>query len=158
MTARLIIGHHVATWSGSELPLTASEFEIFRALALTPGVVVTFARLYAATRNGHLLYVGDGEAGRRTNVRTYIKRIREKLPPDLRKAITSRSSVGYQLNFSDLRIDAPRVDLPERPLDALAEGLLSLVADAEALLSRVRALSDAVTRRINLERNPDDQV
>lgn len=73
-----------AAWRGQVVELTLSEYRIVTRLALASGRDLTHRQLYDAVRpNGFL--AGDGPEGYRANVRTFIKRIREKfrgLDPD----------------------------------------------------------------------------
>jgi two-component system response regulator ChvI len=66
-----------ALWREAEVGLTISEFDIVRHLAASPGKDIRFRELYDVV-HGKGFHAGHGEDGYRTNVRTFIKRIRRK--------------------------------------------------------------------------------
>lgn len=66
-----------AYWRGEEVPLTLSEFRIVETLAARPGRDVRYRELYDKVR-GEGFIAGSGEDGYRGNVRTLIKRVRQK--------------------------------------------------------------------------------
>ena len=68
---------HRALWMGREVPLTLSEFNIVKLVALGGGADVSFQDIHHLV-HGEGFAVGYGPEGYRTNVRTYIKRIRKK--------------------------------------------------------------------------------
>ncbi|GAB4165972.1 MAG: response regulator transcription factor [Thalassobaculales bacterium] len=66
-----------ARWNGQELPLTLNEFAILAHLVDHAGRDVPYRDLYAHVRAPGFA-VGAGEEGYRQNVRTFLKRIRQK--------------------------------------------------------------------------------
>lgn len=66
-----------AYWNGSEIPLTLGEFQIVHTLASRPGEDLRYRDLYDQVR-GEGFIAGVGPEGYKTNVRTFIKRIRQK--------------------------------------------------------------------------------
>jgi two-component system response regulator ChvI len=66
-----------ATWKGDDLDLTLTEFNIVYLLASQPGEYVSYRSVYDCVH--HIGFIaGSGEHGFRTNVRSSIKRIRNK--------------------------------------------------------------------------------
>jgi len=66
-----------AYWDGVDLGLTVTEFKIVYLLASNVGSFVTYRRIYDCVH--HVGFVaGSGEHGYRTNVRSAIRRIRDK--------------------------------------------------------------------------------
>lgn len=66
-----------ATWKGHEIDLTLTEFNIVYLLVSQAGEYVTYRSVYDCVH--HVGFIaGDGEHGFRTNVRSSIKRIRNK--------------------------------------------------------------------------------
>lgn len=74
---RIELDSHRAYWQGSEVDLTLSEFGIVHALAKRPGTDVPYREIYDLVR-GSGFVAGHGAEGFRTNVRSAIKRIRQK--------------------------------------------------------------------------------
>jgi two-component system, OmpR family, response regulator ChvI len=68
---------HRATWKNRPVDLTLTEFDIVSVLSEQPGSDVSYRRLYDIV-HGEGFAAGDGEIGYRTNVRAFIKRIRQK--------------------------------------------------------------------------------
>jgi two-component system response regulator ChvI len=68
---------HQVTWKGTEVELTLTEFEIIHRLASRSGRDVGYRELYDLV-HGEGFVAGDGAEGYRANVRTLIKRIRQK--------------------------------------------------------------------------------
>lgn len=66
-----------AYWKGEEVPLTLNEFRIVDLLAGRPGRDVRYRELYDQVHGAGFI-AGSGEEGYRGNVRTLIKRIRQK--------------------------------------------------------------------------------
>jgi two-component system response regulator ChvI len=66
-----------AYWKGEEVPLTLNEFRIVDLLASRPGRDVRYRELYDQVHGAGFI-AGSGEEGYRGNVRTLIKRIRQK--------------------------------------------------------------------------------
>lgn len=68
---------HRALWSNREVPLTLSEFNIVHLMASRAGTDVRYRDIYDLVR-GEGFTAGVGPEGYRANVRTFIKRIRQK--------------------------------------------------------------------------------
>ncbi len=66
-----------AYWGGVDLELTVTEFKIVFLLVSRPGEYVTYRAVYDCVRYSGFV-AGNGEDGFRTNVRSSIKRIRNK--------------------------------------------------------------------------------
>lgn len=85
-----------AYWNEVDVCLTVTEFKIVKLLASNVGSFITYRRIYDCIH--HVGFVaGSGEAGYRTNVRSAIKRIRNKFKvhcPDF-DAIQTYTSFGY---------------------------------------------------------------
>lgn len=71
----LIPGACHVEWDGRRVPLTTGETKVLHALVRRAGVTVSFKELFGAVRPAEF-QIGDGPEGYRSNVRTYIKRIR----------------------------------------------------------------------------------
>lgn len=66
-----------ATWKGTDLDLTLTEFNIVYLLASQSGEYVSYRSVYDCVH--HIGFIaGSGEQGFRTNVRSSVKRIRNK--------------------------------------------------------------------------------
>ena len=94
---RLTLKPHVgrAFWGEVDVNLTLSEFNIVRLLAKSAGEHVTYRAVYDCMRHEGFI-AGSGEDGYRTNVRSSIKRIRNKfraIDPDF---AAIRTSFGYR--------------------------------------------------------------
>lgn len=74
---RLDLKSHRAWWEDAQVDLTLSEFGIVFALAKQPGTDVPYREIYDIVR-GEGFIAGTGESGYRANVRSSIKRIRQK--------------------------------------------------------------------------------
>jgi len=76
---RLTLDHdcHRAIWAGTQLGLTLTEFKIVAMLAENSGRDISYREIYDIV-HGEGFMAGDGEIGYRTNVRAFIKRIRQK--------------------------------------------------------------------------------
>jgi len=68
---------HRALWNTREVPLTLSEFNIVHLMASRAGTDVRYRDIYDLVR-GEGFTAGVGPEGYRANVRTFIKRIRQK--------------------------------------------------------------------------------
>ncbi len=68
---------HRAYWNGTEVDLTLSEFGIVHALTRQMGRDVPYREIYDIVR-GSGFVAGQGAEGFRTNVRSAVKRIRQK--------------------------------------------------------------------------------
>lgn len=66
-----------AQWRGAEVPLTLNEFRIVDLLASRAGQDIRFREIYDIVR-GEGFVAGYGPNGHRQNVRTFVKRIRQK--------------------------------------------------------------------------------
>jgi two-component system, OmpR family, response regulator ChvI len=86
-----------AFWNGTDVNLTLTEFNIVRLLASNVGNHVTYRAVYDCMH--HVGFIGgSGEYGYRTNVRSSIKRIRNKfrtVDPDFDE-IENYPSFGYR--------------------------------------------------------------
>jgi two-component system response regulator ChvI len=66
-----------AFWRSSQVDLTLTEFAIVHFLVARPGADVTYRQIYDLVR-GKDFIAGYGPDGFRSNVRSFIKRIRKK--------------------------------------------------------------------------------
>lgn len=66
-----------AYWNGEQVGLTLTEFAIVRLLAEDPGKDISYREIYDLV-HGRGFIAGYGSDGFRANVRTFIKRIRQK--------------------------------------------------------------------------------
>jgi two-component system response regulator ChvI len=66
-----------AYWKGGQVSLTLTEFAIVQLLAEAPGKDVSYREIYDLV-HGRGFIAGYGTEGFRANVRTFIKRIRQK--------------------------------------------------------------------------------
>ncbi len=73
----LRLGTNRAFWRGKPVALTLTEFRMVARLTLTPGEDVSYRELYDIV-HGKDFFAGNGSDGYRTNVRTFIKRVRRK--------------------------------------------------------------------------------
>jgi two-component system, OmpR family, response regulator ChvI len=100
-----------AFWGGTDLNLTLTEFNIVRLLASNPGNHVTYRAVYDCMH--HVGFIGgSGQYGYRTNVRSSIKRIRNKfrtVDPDFDE-IENYPSFGYRWG----RQNEKAVQLPDK--------------------------------------------
>jgi two-component system, OmpR family, response regulator ChvI len=86
-----------AQWKGAPVDLTLSEFNIVRYLAERAGQDVRYREIYDLVR-GKGFVAGTGMDGYRANVRTFIKRIRQKfreVDPEF-DAIENYAGFGYR--------------------------------------------------------------
>ena len=86
-----------ASWSGTPIDLTLTEFKIIALLALRTGEDVSYREIYDLV-HGKNFVSGHGEEGYRANVRTFVKRIRKKLhavDPE-RQHIRNYARFGYR--------------------------------------------------------------
>ena len=74
---RLDNDSHRAFWKDNQLDLTLTEFKVVRLLAGQSGKDVSYRHIYDVVR-GEGFSAGHGEDGYRTNVRSLVKRLREK--------------------------------------------------------------------------------
>lgn len=68
---------HRAQWRGREVDLSVTEFKMVHLMASRPGEDVSYRELYDLV-HGQGFHSGYGAEGYRGNIRTFIKRIREK--------------------------------------------------------------------------------
>ncbi|MEX2455263.1 MAG: response regulator transcription factor [Rhodospirillaceae bacterium] len=66
-----------AQWGNAEVPLSFTEFRLVHSLASRAGQDIGYRELYDMV-HGEGFYAGPGADGYRSNVRTFIKRIRQK--------------------------------------------------------------------------------
>ena len=86
-----------AFWRGAAVELTLTEFRMISRLALKPGEDISYRELYDLV-HGANFRAGSGPEGFRTNVRTFIKRIRRKfraLDPEFDQ-IQNYAGFGYR--------------------------------------------------------------
>ncbi len=86
--------HHMATLSGSPLPLTAKEFELLAYLARHAGKVCTHHMILKDVW-------GPGYGAESNYVRVYTHRLRKKLGDDEGRMLKTIPGVGYQLAVGD---------------------------------------------------------
>jgi two-component system response regulator ChvI len=86
-----------AFWHGQVIELTLTEFRMVSRLAMKPGEDVSYRELYDLV-HGKDFMAGYGNDGYRTNVRTFIKRIRKKFraTDDGFGCIENYASFGYR--------------------------------------------------------------
>jgi len=92
---------HRASWAGRPIELTLTEFKIVALLALRAGEHVSYRDIYDVV-HGKDFAAGDGEKGYRSNVRTFIKRIRRKLRAvdPASEHIVNAPGYGYCYNWT----------------------------------------------------------
>jgi two-component system response regulator ChvI len=85
-----------AFWDGHRIELTLTEFTILQTLAETPKRDFSYRDIYDIVR-GRGFVAGWGEEGYRVNVRSFIKRIRQKFRAldDSFDSIKNYSGYGY---------------------------------------------------------------
>lgn len=102
----LIIDREIsrAYWKGQEVPLTLNEFRIVDLLATRTGKDVRYRELYDQV-HGTGFVAGAGEEGFRGNVRTLIKRIRQKfrMLDSSFESIENYPGFGYRWRDDDSR-------------------------------------------------------
>ena len=96
---RLTLLRHVsrALWDGVDLRLTVGEYKVVELLALNAGNFISYRAIYDALRSPGFVS-GHSVEGYRTNVRSALKRVRNKfraLDPDF-NAIESYKAFGYR--------------------------------------------------------------
>lgn len=93
-----------AFWKGKRLDLTLTEFKMVQYMASNAGKDVRYRELYDLV-HGEGFAAGIGDEGYRANVRTFIKRIRQKfrVADESFDAIENYPGFGYRW-----RIDGPR--------------------------------------------------
>lgn len=86
-----------ARWKGAEVELTLTEFKMVHYLAAHAGTDVKYRELYDLV-HGEGFVAGAGDDGYRANIRTFIKRIRQKfrdLDPNF-ECIENYPGYGYR--------------------------------------------------------------
>jgi two-component system response regulator ChvI len=86
-----------ALWRGRSVPLTLTEYRVVSHLSVKAGTDVSYREIYDLVR-GEGFIAGPGIDGYRANVRTLIKRIRQKfrdLDPDF-SALENYPGFGYR--------------------------------------------------------------
>lgn len=73
----LAVGTRRVRWNGIEVPLSLTEFRIVHAMASRAGTDISYREIYDVV-HGRGFVAGHGPDGYRSNVRTSIKRIRQK--------------------------------------------------------------------------------
>ena len=101
---KLALDHdsHRASWSDTQLGLTLTEFKIVAMLAENSGRDISYREIYDIV-HGEGFMAGEGEIGYRTNVRAFIKRIRQKFrdaDPGF-NAIQNYPGFGYRWHDGD---------------------------------------------------------
>lgn len=99
---RLNLTSFRAFWDGQQVDLTVTEFKIVRALAERAGENLSYRSLYDVVR-GEGFVAGYGDVGYRSNVRAFIKRIRQKFKAIDRNfdAIGNYPGFGYSWTADD---------------------------------------------------------
>ncbi|CAN0577897.1 unnamed protein product, partial [Laminaria digitata] len=93
----LLAQHCRAYWRGKEVNLTVTEFNVIRLMTSKPSKDFTYREIYDVVhREG--FYAGDGAEGIRVNVRSLIRRIRNKFKAmdDGFEAIENYPAFGYR--------------------------------------------------------------
>jgi len=91
-----------ASWAGAEVELTLTEFRMVQYMVERAGKDVAYRELYDIV-HGEGFVAGEGEIGYRTNVRAFIKRIRQKfrdVDVDF-GCIENYPGYGYRWRFDD---------------------------------------------------------
>jgi two-component system response regulator ChvI len=86
-----------ALWDGKDLDLTLTEYKIVALLASAPGRFATYRAVYDCMHYAGFM-AGGGDDGFRTNVRSALKRIRNKFrtfAPDFAE-IENHPGIGYR--------------------------------------------------------------
>ena len=101
---RLTLHRHVsrALWDGVDLRLTVGEYNVVELLALNAGNFISYRTIYDALRRPGFVS-GRGVEGYRANVRSALKRVRNKfraLDPGF-NAIESYTAFGYRWRTDD---------------------------------------------------------
>jgi two-component system response regulator ChvI len=68
---------HRASWKGQEVPLTVTEFKIVRLLSCRTGEEISYRDIYDMV-HGTGFFAGEGPQGYRINVRSLIRKIRDR--------------------------------------------------------------------------------
>lgn len=86
-----------AFWNGEQVPLTLTEYQLVDELASQPGRDIKYRDLYNLV-HGENFFVGTGGDGYRANVRSFVKRIRQKFKDmdDAFEQIENYPGFGYR--------------------------------------------------------------
>ncbi len=122
-----------AQWKGQSVPLTVVEFNIVRLLASRAGEDVTYREIYDVVR-GKEFFAGDGILGHRTNVRSLIKRIRQKFRQldDSFSAIENYPAFGYRWVPDGAYVSGERAEQDTHEASGAGEDQTGHVAEAPA--------------------------
>jgi two-component system response regulator ChvI len=111
-----------ALWRGAEVALTLTEFRVVELLAGHAGADQTYREIYDVV-HGAGFWAGDGDAGYRVNVRSLIKRIRQKfscIDPTF-QAIENYPGYGYRWRGGDaLAVDGAGAPIAEGAVQCTA--------------------------------------
>jgi two-component system, OmpR family, response regulator ChvI len=102
-----------AYWSGEDVDLTVTEFRVVHLLASRAGEYVTYRSIYDCVQSAGFI-AGSGDDGFRTNVRSAIRRIRNKfraLDADFSE-IENYAAFGYRWGDAQRRLPRPSAGLP----------------------------------------------
>jgi len=93
---------HRAMWKSEGVDLTLTEFDILAHLVENAGRDVSYRELYDIV-HGEGFLAGEGESGYRTNVRAFIKRIRQKFHQIDKDFGLIRNYPGFGYSWRDER-------------------------------------------------------
>lgn len=99
---QLAVDNKRARWRGTEVPLSFTEFRIVHVMASRAGQDISYRDIYDMV-HGKGFIAGPGPDGYRANVRTFIKRIRQKfreIDPGF-DAIENYPGYGYRWTAQD---------------------------------------------------------
>ena len=99
---KLVLQNSRGFWNGTDLDLTAGEYRIIELLASRPGQYFTYRAIYDRLRHEGFVS-GRGPNGYRVNVRSAIKRIRNKFrafDPTFQE-IENHTGFGYRWRKPD---------------------------------------------------------
>src|SRR3546814_19101107 len=100
-------------WKDRDVPLTSIEYMVVEMLASQPGVDFTYRQIYDAV-HGEDGRAGAGDQGYRVNVRSQIKRIRQKFQAVDAGFGAIENYTGYGYRWREER--GRRARLPREPL------------------------------------------
>lgn len=89
-----------AFWKGERVNLTLTEFEVLRLLVAKAGNDVSYREIYDAVR-GEGFAAGQGEEGYRANVRSLVKRVRQKFKDVDRSFSRIENYPGFGYRWTD---------------------------------------------------------
>lgn len=95
LSGGLVVDATQVLWQGKNIGFTAGECRVLQSLVRNAGQYMTYRQLYEAMHYpGH--QGGAGEDGCRVNVRSVVKRVRQKLAhAGVAGSITTQPTVGY---------------------------------------------------------------